>query len=94
MTEDGLQRSKGLLEELKAELTASLEKPNFEAAPVSPDSAIGRLTRQDAMQSQQMALEIERPARGFSKLSEPCGESTREPTACARDAKRRSPSRG
>lgn len=47
------------LEALRDELEASLADADS-AAPVEPDRAIGRLTRQDAMQAQQMALELRR----------------------------------
>lgn len=50
------------LEALRKELTASLAETD-DAAPVEPDRAIGRLTRQDAMQAQQMALELRRRNR-------------------------------
>jgi len=45
-------------------LQASLDESVDNASPVSPDNAIGRLTRQDAMQAQQMALEIRRRTIG------------------------------
>jgi len=45
-----------LCEELTAAITASADI----ATAVTPDSAIGRLSRQDAMQQQQMALEEQR----------------------------------
>jgi DnaK suppressor protein len=48
------------LEALRAELRAALDSDSDETRPVEPDRAIGRLTRQDAMLSQQMALEIRR----------------------------------
>jgi len=50
------------LERLRSELNASLAEDG-DAAPVEPDRAIGRLTRQDAMQAQQMALELRRRNR-------------------------------
>ena len=51
------------LETLRTEIQASLASGSEETQPVAPDRAIGRLTRQDAMQSQQMALELERRNR-------------------------------
>lgn len=48
---------------LSDELKLSLESGKENLTPVSPDAAIGRLTRQDAMQAQQMALELERRTR-------------------------------
>lgn len=41
---------------IEQELSERISKPQDEARPVSPDNAIGRLTRVDAMQSQQMLL--------------------------------------
>jgi len=42
------------------ELDAALSKENEETKPVEPDVAIGRLSRLDSMQGQQMALELQR----------------------------------
>jgi len=63
MTAEQLQEFRDLLQSTQVELRASLDESADSAAPVSPDSAIGRLTRQDAMQAQQMALEIRRRNR-------------------------------
>ena len=60
MTNRELQSFTGLLESTRAELEASLQAGAADRTPVSPDNAIGRLTRQDAMQAQQMALEMRR----------------------------------
>ena len=60
MTDEKLDEFRELLRSTRAELQASLDESADNAAPVSPDNAIGRLTRQDAMQAQQMALEIRR----------------------------------
>ena len=57
---------RSILEKLVADLRASLGQ--LDTAPVSPDSAIGRLTRMDAMQSQQLAKDMER--RQLSRLRE------------------------
>ncbi len=46
----------GAITELKEQL--SIEDPTGE--PVKPDNAIGRLSRVDAMQQQQMSLELRR----------------------------------
>lgn len=45
---------RGQLRELREELTASLPALKEAAQPVAPDSALGRLTRLDAIQSQQI----------------------------------------
>ena len=60
MTADQLQEFRELLHETRAEIQARLDESAESRSPVSPDRAIGRLTRQDAMQDQQMALEIHR----------------------------------
>jgi DnaK suppressor protein len=60
MTAEQLQEFRDLLKATEAELRASLDDVTGAASPVSLDNAIGRLTRQDAMQAQQMALEIRR----------------------------------
>lgn len=59
-----LARYRRLLEDLEAELREALVAGAENTNPVSPDRAIGRLTRQDAILSQQMALEIKRCNEG------------------------------
>jgi DnaK suppressor protein len=51
------------LEDLAATLRRQLAESRESAAPVAPDRAIGRVTRQEALQAQQMALEIRRRAQ-------------------------------
>ncbi len=63
MDETRIGYFRGLLAALRDELRNSLEAESADAKPVEPDRAIGRLTRQDAMQAQQMALEIKRRNR-------------------------------
>ena len=60
LSEDQLERFQTLLEELKAELNEGLESNVEDANTVELDTSIGRLSRIDAMQSQQMALELKR----------------------------------
>jgi len=48
------------LEARRSELTALIAEGARSGAPVAPDRAIGRLTRQDAIQQQQMAAELVR----------------------------------
>ncbi len=60
LTYEQVEQFRVLLEELRGELRAGLERGAEDVAPVSPDAAIGRLTRQDAMQAQQMALALRR----------------------------------
>jgi len=56
------------LEDLRAELRAGLDSHVDDTRPVEPDRAIGRLTRQDAILAQQMALELRR--RNQNRLSQ------------------------
>lgn len=60
MDEARIEGLRALLEDLRAELRAGLASNDDSTQPVSPDRAIGRLTRQDAMLAQQMALELKR----------------------------------
>lgn len=48
------------LEERRLELRTLIEEWRRSDQPVSPDKAIGRLTRQDALQQQQMSAELAR----------------------------------
>lgn len=57
MTPEKTQHFKRKLEELAAELQAALSEGES-SAPVALDTSIGRLTRMDAIQSQQMALAL------------------------------------
>lgn len=60
MDEEHIAHFRALLEDLRRELRASVDSNDDSTDPVSPDRAIGRLTRQDAMLAQQMALELKR----------------------------------
>jgi DnaK suppressor protein len=60
MTDEQRKEFRYLLDATKQELLSSLGSSDSSATPVSPDNAIGRLTRQDAIQAQQMALEMRR----------------------------------
>ncbi len=60
MTDERLAHYRDQLIAVCEELEKSLAADRDETAPVSPDRAIGRLTRQDAMLAQQMALELRR----------------------------------
>jgi DnaK suppressor protein len=68
MTAEQLQELRRLLDAVQEELRRGLEESADSTAPVGPDSALGRLTRQDAMQMQQMALAIRR--RNQSRLEQ------------------------
>jgi DnaK suppressor protein len=57
MTPEKIQHFRRKLEELDAELRAALDADDA-SAPVALDTSIGRLTRMDAIQSQQMALAL------------------------------------
>jgi DnaK suppressor protein len=60
MDAETLRRYEGMLLELQAEIQAEIEHPASEAAPVKLDLAMGRVSRGDAMQVQQLALEVKR----------------------------------
>lgn len=53
-------KSKPVIEQRIAELRAHLKEKDNTADAVKPDNAIGRLSRVDAMQVQQMSLELRR----------------------------------
>jgi len=63
MDKPRLESYANTLEALRRELQDTLTAGAEDARPVEPDRAIGRLTRQDAMQSQQMTLELRRRNR-------------------------------
>ena len=48
------------LVELEAEVAGDIEQSSSEAAPVEVDGRMGRISRGDAMQVQQVALEVKR----------------------------------
>jgi DnaK suppressor protein len=56
-------RLKVLIQEKIEYLRSTLAKENEETKPIAPDVAIGRLSRLDSMQMQQMALAMERRQR-------------------------------
>jgi DnaK suppressor protein len=58
MDRSTLERFEKQLEAMEADLLASVESKADAAAPVQLDTAIGRLSRMDAIQSQQMALSL------------------------------------
>ena len=58
------QKYKGMIEGKVDELRRHLAQPDKTTAPVSLDNPIGRLTRIDAMQAQQMAIELRRRQEG------------------------------
>jgi DnaK suppressor protein len=60
MDDDRLNTYREALLKLREELTGSVSQFGATTGPVSPDRAIGRLTRMEAMQSQQIALEMKR----------------------------------
>jgi len=60
MTPDQLSQLKSATQSRIEELETSLAQENEETKPVAPDVSIGRLSRLDSMQSQQMALELQR----------------------------------
>jgi DnaK suppressor protein len=56
LTENERAEIRGLLEALKSELEGRVKISEEQAEPVDLDEPIGRLTRMDAIQMQQMAL--------------------------------------
>lgn len=55
-----MDQYKQALLQRRASIDAQFEQTEEMAQPVEPDPAIGRLTRQDAMQQQQLTLETRR----------------------------------
>ena len=66
MDESKKEYFRNLLNELKDELEQLLDNTQDSTKPVSPDSSIGRLTRLDAIQSQQMNFDL-RPSAVIKK---------------------------
>lgn len=62
MNSDHLEKFRNLLNRLAVELRASLGQRDA-TEPVQMDTSIGRLSRMDAMQSQQMALALKERQR-------------------------------
>ena len=60
MNQDELKKFQILLDKLKLEIEAYLKKSEDSAAAVEPDKGLGRLSRMEAMQDQQMVLELRR----------------------------------
>jgi DnaK suppressor protein len=60
VTSERLEHFRKLLTELTKEIRDGLNSNTQETAVVELDTAIGRLSRMDAMQNQQMALELKR----------------------------------
>ena len=63
LTSAEAEKLKKSLLELRAELTIVVEGLEVGTRPVEPDSAIGRISRMDAMQVQQMAQASRRAVR-------------------------------
>ena len=60
MDSDQLEKYRGQLELLRTEIQADLDASKEASEVVELDTSIGRLSRMDAMQNQQMALELRR----------------------------------
>lgn len=58
MDNDKMQRYRTTLEDLLHQIQEGLDSSAETTRPVSPDKAIGRLTRVDAIQSQHMAMAV------------------------------------
>ena len=59
MQQNEIESCRARLLTIQRELNEQLARSQDEARPVSPDNAIGRLSRVDAMQSQQMRLAMQ-----------------------------------
>ena len=60
MSELDLAQYEAALHELRAELQEELDSNARESAPVKLEGVMGRISRMDAMQVQQVALEVKR----------------------------------
>ncbi len=60
MDETALKKYGVMLKELESTLRAEIEKTVDDSAPLAVDGRMGRISRGDAMQVQQMALEMKR----------------------------------
>ncbi len=60
MDREKLKHYKRRLQELKASLEGEIEQSSSDSAPVQLDGSMGRVSRGDAIQAQQMALEVKR----------------------------------
>lgn len=63
MIPEQTQELRQIIEARVAELEAELAKDDVESKPIAPDVAIGRLSRLDSMQGQQMSLAMQRRRR-------------------------------
>ena len=54
------RRHEEILLALQTQLQADIAQPDAESAPVEVDGRMGRISRGDAMQAQQLALEVKR----------------------------------
>ncbi len=57
MNKDNLEKFRSLIEVRIDEINKKLGVDDIETKPIAPDVAIGRLSRMDSMQMQQMALD-------------------------------------
>ncbi len=60
MTREQQETFRSLIEKRIEETTAEISDSQEDVKPISPDVSIGRLSRMDSMQMQQMALEARR----------------------------------
>ena len=70
MDQDKIKKYAEILRELDSEIREYLDKSEDSAAAVAPDKSLGRLSRMEAMQDQQMVLELRR--RKKRQLLEVC----------------------
>ena len=60
MESEQIERLRDKLEDLAREIDQYLQESEASAAAVEPDKGLGRLSRMEAMQDQQMVLELRR----------------------------------
>jgi DnaK suppressor protein len=63
MNPENQKKFTSIIEDHIKEIERALEERRDDTAPISPDVSVGRLSRLDAMQMQQMALESDRRNR-------------------------------
>ena len=75
-----LEQQRRVLEEIEDVIARQLSGPDDSTAPVAPDNAIGRLTRMEALQAQQIGQagkrRLEQRLRNIRKALEAIDEGT------------------
>ena len=90
MDVDRLAYFRKRLEELEREIREDMDANPEDSGVVELDSSIGRLSRMDALQNQQMALELKRRQENqLLRIENGLSAWPRASTACAASAKNR-----